>query len=133
MNTTGRTDAELVAELVETTEHLGRLLQRGYGVFQLETLLAIKEWALAQQPVQTGDRVVVTRDLVSSRASGWWGYRELLDPRLRNEGVVESVDFNAHWKVWQASVRFDAKPDGTFSISVSSLRTVRYESHAPTE
>ena len=117
------TDEELVATLVEATQAMGRLLQPGYGAFQLQTLLAIKEWAIAQQPVQISERVEPRFALVDERRNpGWKGYKDLLVPG--NVGVVESLDFNAHSKTWQAAVRFDSLVDALFAIGVDRLRKV---------
>lgn len=117
------TDEELVATLVKSTQDMGRLLQPGNGAFQLQTLLAIKRWAIAQQPVRVSDRVEPAFPLADERRSpGWMPYRDLLRPG--NVGVVEAIHFNLHSEAWQAEVRFDSHPDACFSINVARLRKV---------
>lgn len=72
-----------------------------------EKAAAIRDWALTQLPITEGQRVTLTRDLVTNKATspGWWAYREALTEGAT--ATVTDIDFHVHGRRWQAAIVLD--------------------------
>lgn len=73
---------------------------------EIQHLREVEAWALAQQPVQVGDAVVVQQAPKIGPESGWWTCREFL--AVGSTGVVrELYFFKDHWGVlWEPDVQW---------------------------
>lgn len=77
------------------------------ATWELTKLQAMAGWALRQQPIHTGDLVVLTEDFpgVVRGQSGWHPYRECLRPGAT--GIVQDVAYIGGLDQWSAYVRLD--------------------------
>lgn len=126
----GEDSREIIRQLIEHARAAERLVLPGYGEFHLTQLCDAFDWAVANQPVKAGDRVVVVRlpAGIERPGHGWRPYVDVLNPEAKNPATVLNVDFyRAHGEpqgggVWSASIRFDALPDCSFAFNVLNLR-----------
>ena len=107
--------------VIEHIRAAAALVTPGDGEFHLRTLLKIRDWAVAQQPVQVGDRVRLDAEVDFDAAHGWRPWRELLRPGAL--GTVEEISFNGVHDYWGATVRFDGG-DGLFVMHVKWLSKI---------
>jgi len=74
--------------------------------YELETLEAIRDWAMQQLHIdyRPGDRIVIVDDRPSSvgREHGWYTYREALAPG--QTGTAGPIRFNTASKTWNVEV-----------------------------
>jgi hypothetical protein len=97
-------------------------LQKGDKLmFEIDNLYSMQEWALEQQPVKVGDRVVLDTVIDFDNAYGWKAYKEAL--AFGAVGVVERVSWNGYHKYWAAGFR----PDELWSISTFGGGPQRYD------
>lgn len=115
-----RDEAEsIIDSLVEHSQELGRLLQKGNGEWRLRSLLKVYDWAVAQQPFAVGDRVHVVVGPFG-RDHGYSPYNEVW--ASTPAGVVKAVEYNGHYLYWAFTVELDALPSKLFGFGASSLR-----------
>jgi hypothetical protein len=109
----------VIDSIVEARKMLVQAVQPGMGEYHLRHLVAVYEWALAQQPYAAGDRVELAVDLDIKRDSGWWPHRDTL---VRGAvATVEDVSFNSHYGARGAHLRFDAYKHGIFHIWLDQI------------
>ena len=80
-------------------------------MYEIGNLYSMRDWALEQQPVQVGDKVVLNTVIDFDKAHGWRGYAEAL--AFGATGTVMRVEWNGYHKYWAAGFM----PDELWSMS----------------
>lgn len=95
--------------------------------FEIDTLRAIRDWALQQTGIDfaEGDSVLIAEDLNIGPDSGWWHYRETL--AKGQTGIVKEIGFNGYHKYWYASF----VPDREWAMNSSLTEDVKRYWHGP--
>jgi len=118
MSDTNPVAREIIEGVVEHARALERLVECGNGQYQLETLLKVHDWAVAQQRFQVGDTIRVQGGGFPSTH----GYSHWNDVwATRPTGVVERISFNGAHLYWSFDVRVDMVPDKVFGFAASQL------------
>jgi hypothetical protein len=100
-----REDMDLLLKVGESARYMSQ---------EVNKLLEIREWAIAQLPIAEGDSVVLKRDI--NAQGGWYHYREILVEG--STGVASR--FYLHAGVWRCYF----EPDICWSVSEYPKHTV---------
>ena len=93
----------LVDDLIADYQAPRVKLDRGNGEFHLRTMLKMAHWAVENQPVKTGDTVLLAADRVKAieHGHGWFPYKD----DLYGEHEVVDVGFNGAHDYWYFVIR----------------------------
>lgn len=108
---------DIVEGLIEHVRALDALVRPGAGEHWLRNLLAIRDWALAAQPIHAGDRVVLAQ--APELTGGWQAHGETLVDSAA--GHADRVYLSGDG-AWYAVVTFDSAPDFSFALVLDRLR-----------
>lgn len=108
---------DVVEGLIEHIRALDALVRPGAGEHELRTLLSIRDWAMAAQPIHAADRVVLVH--APELTGGWLAHAETLVDGAA--GHADRVYFSGDG-AWYAMVTFDSAPDFSFALVLDRLR-----------